>query len=42
MTPGLSPRQRQVLALMELEPELWAHVTGNTGRSPEARKEAAP
>lgn len=35
-----SPHEGWAVIREELEPELWAHVVGNTGRSPDARKEA--
>lgn len=35
-----SPHEGWAVIREELEPELWTHVTGNTGRSPEARHEA--
>jgi hypothetical protein len=39
-TPFHSPHEGHSVIREELDPELWSHVTGDTGRSPEARKEA--
>ena len=38
--PMHSPHEGWAVIREELEPELWEHVVGNTGRSPEARAEA--
>ena len=38
--PMASPHEGWAVIREELEPELWDHVVGNTGRSPEARHEA--
>jgi hypothetical protein len=38
--PMASPHEGWAVIREELEPELWEHVCGNTGRSPEARHEA--
>ena len=38
--PTNSPHEGWAVIYEELNPELWAHVCGNTGRSQEARKEA--
>ena len=38
--PMHSPHEGWAVILEELTPELWEHVCGDTGRSPEARHEA--
>lgn len=38
--PMNSPHEGWAVIREELDPELWEHVCGDTGRSPEARKEA--
>jgi hypothetical protein len=38
--PMNSPHEGWAVILEELTPELWEHVCGDTGRSPEARHEA--
>lgn len=38
--PMNSPHEGWAVIREELDPELWEHVCGDTGRSDEARKEA--
>lgn len=38
--PINSPHEGWAVIREELDPELWEHVCGDTGRSPAARKEA--